>query len=242
VNPADLELEGYDNDGIRELLMNAYMDEVLEDNKYELLDVVDKKNVAIYGRSWTRLNIVDGFPKIAIHDAFDVLIDRYALPWDIDSARRITLVGLYRSLFDLELNPLYDKAAIAKLRTFFATKQGLVIAAQNSQIVADRAKRLEDMGVPDVQYPLLSETYVELNEQQRKVWHPDEGQDVIHVIVTANASIFDRHAVREEIAGERISEPVRDHHVRTLRDFGVREYLAKRSLPARHRGEWLPVS
>jgi len=187
--PADVELEDYDNDGQRELLVNAYLDKVYEDNKYELLDVVDKKNVGLYGRSWTKLNILDGFLRITIHDPFDVLIDRYALPWDIDkTARRITHVGLYRSLSDLELNPIYDKAAIGRLRTFFATKQGLVIAGQNSQIVADRARRLEEMGAQDVQYPLLSETYVELNEQQRKVWHPDEQQDVIHVIVTANGS------------------------------------------------------
>jgi hypothetical protein len=130
--PADVELEDYDNDGMRELLVNAYLDKVYEDNKYELLDVVDKKNVGLYGRSWTKLNILDGFPRITIHDPFDVLIDRYALPWDIDkTARRITHVGIYRSLSDLELNPLYDKAAITKLRVFFATKQGLVIAGQS---------------------------------------------------------------------------------------------------------------
>lgn len=43
--PADLESEDYGNDGQRELFMNAYIDKVLEENKYELLDVVDKKNV-----------------------------------------------------------------------------------------------------------------------------------------------------------------------------------------------------
>jgi hypothetical protein len=31
--------------------MNAYWDKVAEENKYELLDVVDKKNVGLYGRS-----------------------------------------------------------------------------------------------------------------------------------------------------------------------------------------------
>src|ERR1043165_6312175 len=225
-DPADLEFEDYDNDGQREILVNAYIDKVLEENKYELLDVVDKKNVGLYGRSWTKLNILDGFPRITVLDPFDVLVDRYASPWDIDNtarrlthvgiyrslsqlelnpfdvlvdryaspwdidntARRLTHVGIYRSLSQLELNPLYNKDAIGRLREFFKTKQGLVIAGQNSLIVADRAKRLEDMGVPDAQYPLLGETYVELNEQQRKVWHPAEGKDVIHVVVTANGN------------------------------------------------------
>src|ERR1043165_1624383 len=39
-DPADLEFEDYDNDGQREILVNAYIDKVLEENKYELLDVV----------------------------------------------------------------------------------------------------------------------------------------------------------------------------------------------------------
>jgi len=70
--------EDYGNDGIRELLMNAYWDKVAEENKYELLDVVDKKNVGLYGRSYTKRNILDGLPRLTTHDAFDMLVDRYA--------------------------------------------------------------------------------------------------------------------------------------------------------------------
>ncbi len=116
-DPADLELEDYDNDGQRELLVNAYLDKVLEENRYEVLDVVDKKNVGLYGRSWCKLNILDGMPRITVHDPFDVLIDRYAVPWDIDTARRITHLGIYQTLSNLERNPLFDKAAIAELRS-----------------------------------------------------------------------------------------------------------------------------
>ncbi len=185
---AELTYEDYENDGQRELLMNAYWEKVADVNKYDLLDTVDKKNIGLYGRGHTKLNIIDGIPRLTVHDPFDVLVDRYALPWDLDSARRITHVGIYRSVSQLELNPLYSKEAIASLRAFFATQQGLIIAGQNSLIVADRAQRMTDLGVPDVLRPILGETYVELNECQMKVWHPDERMDVIHVVVTANGS------------------------------------------------------
>ena len=36
--PAQIEIED-DNDGQRELVMNAYLDKVFEDNKYKLIDV-----------------------------------------------------------------------------------------------------------------------------------------------------------------------------------------------------------
>ena len=99
-----------------------------------------------------------------------VLLDRYMNPWDLQSARRIRHVGIFRTLSDVERNPLYDKEAIEQLKIFFATKAGLIQAGQNSLIAADKAKRLLDLGVPDVMMPILGETYVELNELQVKVW------------------------------------------------------------------------
>lgn len=187
-DPADLEFEDYDNDGMREIVMNAYVDKVLEDNKYELLDIVDKKNVGLYGRGSTKLNIVDGMPKITVHDPFDVLFDRYTLPWDIDTARRITHLGIFRSIADIEQNPLYDATAIAALKEYFASRKGLVKAGVNEQLMVERAQRMLEMGVPDALSPALGETYVELVEIQQKVWDEAKKEDVIHVIVVAEGA------------------------------------------------------
>jgi hypothetical protein len=181
----DLAFEDYENNGIRELLVNAYWEKTTEENKYELLDTVDKKNVGMYGRSYTKLNILDGFPRLTIHDAFDVLVDRYASPWDIDTAQRLTHVGIYRTLAQLEMNPLYDKSALAELRKYFSTRAGLIKAGENAQVVQERNQRLENMGASDLSNPIIAGTYVELNEIQQKVWHPDTREEVIHVIVTA---------------------------------------------------------
>jgi hypothetical protein len=185
---AEMDFEDLANDGRRSIKMQAYWEKCAEESKYDLLDVVDKKNVGLQGRSHTMLNIVDGMIQLTVHDCFDVLVDRYCLPWNIDTARRITLVGIYRSLGELELNPVYSKEAITRLRQFFATQKSLVIAGQNSLIVADRAQRMTDLGVPDVQNPILGQTYVELNICFRKVWYPDEQNHIIHVVVTANGS------------------------------------------------------
>jgi hypothetical protein len=48
--------------------MNAYWDKVTEEIKYEVLDVVDKKTVGLYGRSYTKLNILDGMVRVTVHD------------------------------------------------------------------------------------------------------------------------------------------------------------------------------
>ncbi len=186
--PIDLAFEELDNDGAKELYLNALWDDVADKNHLELLDIVDKKQVFLYGRSFWKLNILDGEFKLEVIDPQDVLVDRYVNPWDLESANHITHVGIYRTLAQISMNPMYDGAAVTRLKTFFATQQGLVKAGENSLIVADRNQRMQDMGVPDVENPIVGETYVELNETQIKVWHPDEMKLVVHVVVTANGT------------------------------------------------------
>jgi len=186
--PIDLAFEELDNDGAKELYLNALWDDVADKNHLELLDIVDKKQVFLYGRSFWKLNILDGEFRLEVIDPQDVLVDRYVNPWDLESANHITHVGIYRTLAQISMNPMYNGEAVTRLKTFFATQQGLVKAGENSLIVADRNQRMQDMGVPDVENPIVGETYVELNETQIKVWHPEEMKLVVHVVVTANGT------------------------------------------------------
>jgi hypothetical protein len=185
--PVDNFYESKSNDKQAELFLNAYWDECVDRLKIDILEEVDRKQEWLYGRTFTKLNIIDGWFHMEVIDAQDVLLDRYMNPWDLQSARRITHVGIFRTLSDVERNPLYDKAAVAKLKEFFATKQGLIKAGQNSLIAADKAQRMLDMGVPDVLSPILGETYVELNEMQIKVWDEAKKRDTVMVIVSGNS-------------------------------------------------------
>ncbi len=186
--PVDNYYEDKGNDKQKELFLNAYWDECVDRLKLDTLEEIDRKHEWLNGRSFMKMNILDGWFHMELVEAMDVLLDRYMKPWDLNSARRITHVGIYRTLSDCERNPLYDKDAILRLKKFFATQAGLIKAGQNSIIVADRAQRMIDMGVPDVQNPILGETYVELNEMQVKVWDDAAQEDVVMVVVTANSN------------------------------------------------------
>ncbi len=83
---------------------------------------------------------------------------------------------------------MFDRAVVSQLKVFFTSKLGLVAAAQNAEMAADKAQRLEAMGVSDVMSPILGETYVELNECQMKVWDEAKQEDVVHVVVTAQSN------------------------------------------------------
>jgi hypothetical protein len=186
--PVDLEFEDQGNDGKAELYLNAYWDKCSERLRLDILEEMDRKQEWLYGRSFAKLNILDGWFHMEIVDPQDVLVDRYANPANIHTGRRITHIGIFRTLSDLRRNPLYDKEAIGRLETYFATKQGLIRAGQNSLAVADRSQRMLDMGVPDVLMPVVGETYVELNEMQYKSWDEATQQDITMVCVTGNGN------------------------------------------------------
>ena len=185
----DNKYEELGNDQGKNIFINEYWADCRKRLKMTIIDHIDKKQVVLYGRSFMKLNIVDGKFFMEVLDPQDVLVDRYVNPWDIDSARYLIHVGIYRTLSSCELNPMYDAAAIAELRKFFATEQGLVKAGENAQLAADRAQQRHDMlGVPDVMNPIVGETYVELNEHQIKVWDETKQEDVVHIVVTANGN------------------------------------------------------
>jgi hypothetical protein len=186
--PVDNEYEDKGNDEQKELFLNAYWEKCVERLRLDILEEVDRKQEWLYGRSFMKLNILDGWFHVEVIDPQDVLLDRYVNPWDIQSGRRITHVGIYRTLSDIKRNPLYNKEAVQELETFFATKAGLIQAGQNSLIVADRAQRMNEMGVPDVQNPVLGETYVEINEMQIKLWDDAKKEDVVTVVVTGQSN------------------------------------------------------
>jgi len=177
----------------------------------DILEEVDRKQEWLYGRSFMKLNIIDGWFHMEVIDPQDVLVDRYANPWNIHTGRRITHIRIFRTLSDIERNPLYDAAAINNLKVFFSTEQGMVIAGQNSLAAADAAQRMNDMGVPDVINPLVGETYVELNETQYKSWDDAKQEDVTMVCVTGNGNEILMDRPLTDILGENIQDILKSY-------------------------------
>jgi hypothetical protein len=198
-NAPDNVFEELGNDKQKELYLNEYWADCMTRLKMKTLDKVDRKQEFLYGRSFMKLNIIDGRFYMEIIDPQDVLLDRFMNPWDLDSARRVTHTGIYRSLSDVKRNPMYDASSTKELEKTLATKTGLIKTGQNAQMAADKAKRMQDMGVPDVMDPVLDETYVELNELQVKLWDEARQEDVVYVVVTGESNQILMQKPMEEI-------------------------------------------
>lgn len=154
--------ENLDNDKDAEIFKNEYWKYTVEQNHMELQDIIDKKQVFLYGRSFKQWQIANGKVKLTIQDPMDILVSRFTDPSNIHSSRFLIHENIFVPLADLENNPDYDKEEVSKLKLWYATEQGLVKLSKNHESKLDKDKRMQEMGDYDVADPVLGETYVEL--------------------------------------------------------------------------------
>jgi hypothetical protein len=158
-----LYFENLDNDKQAEMFKNDYWEWTVKQNNMTVQDIVDKKQVFLYGRSFDQWQIIDGKVTMTIQDPVDIRVDRYCNPYDIDSARFLIHTNIFIPLSSLKLNPDYDQDQIEELEMWYATQQGLIKAAENETAMQAKEKKLADLGVLDAYAPVLGETYVELS-------------------------------------------------------------------------------
>jgi len=186
----DIKFEDKSNDKQKEIYINAYWKEFYKESSLEIKDIVDKKQVALYGRSWKKLNIKEGKLFLEIIDPIDILIDRFVDPSDIETAEIITHTHIYKPLATVIANKNYDKEVIESLKLFYATKAGLLKSEENMQMVSDRNDKLRAMGDIDVDNPIVGEVIVELNENFIKLYDEETGVAKIYVVTTCGRDIL----------------------------------------------------
>lgn len=201
-DPPMLFFESLDNDKDKEIIYNEYFKHCADYNNLPIKDIVDKKQVFLYGRSFKKLNIVNGKFVFEILDPHDVLVDRYVDPTDLDTARYVCHQHIFKPLSSLSENESYDKEAVNRLKSYMATKAGLIKADSNLATVRDRNERMQKMGVPDVDNPVLGEAYIELNEHYLQKWNEKTKEDEFWLIVTAEGQEVLLEEALEDVIGK----------------------------------------
>lgn len=177
-----LYFENLDNNKQAEVFKNEYWKWTVEKNSLEVQDIVDKRQVFMFGRSFMQMQITDGMIKFNVVDPQDILVSRFTDPTDLNSSRFLIHTHIFKPLSDLENETMYDKQAVKNLKTFYGTEMGLIKQADNQGMLAEKNKKLEDMGYDDVDSPILGETYVELSlhfvfRDDNQIWLYVEADD-----------------------------------------------------------------
>lgn len=206
-----LYFENLDNDKQAELFKNEYWKWTVNHNKMDLQDIVDKRQVMLFGRTFDQWQIIDGAIKMTIQDPHDILVQRFCDPYDLNSSRFLIHMHIFEPLSSLEQNEDYDQEEIRKLKQWYASEKGIVKAEQNQKSLVEKNKIMSDMGVPDIDSPVLGETYVELTlhflfRDDEKDYEP---QLFLYVIAENNRRLMKKPL--EEVIGKTVDNYWRNH-------------------------------
>ena len=184
----NLYFENLDNDKEAEIFKNEYWKEMVREHRMGLQDIIDKRQVFYFGRSFDQWQIVDGKVKMTVQDPEDILIQRYCDPFNIHSSRFLIHDHIFVPLKVLEMNPDYDKTALADLKKWLGTNDGLIAVADNESSLSQKNLKMSQMGLSDVDSPILGETYVELS--LHFVYDQQEGNDYEEIFLKVVAQDY----------------------------------------------------
>jgi len=205
--------ENLDNNKEAQVFQNEYWKLIgdQDHNNFELLDIVDKKQVFLFGRSFDQWQIKDGTIKVTIQDPQDMLVSRHTDPVNLNTSRFLIHMHIYVPLSVIEANEDYDKAEVAKLKKWAYSEQGIVKVTGNEEMAIEKAKKMEDMGMEDVVDPVLGEAYIELT--LHFVYRKEAGdqEEQLYLYVEAENMVTLMKERLEEVIGETEDNWWRNH-------------------------------
>lgn len=159
-----LYFENLDSDKQAELFKNEYWKIVGDEdhNKFDIQDIIDKRQVFHFGRSYDQWQIINGMPKFTIIDSRDILVPKYNDPTNIDNNRWLIHTHIFVPLSTIRNNPDYDQEAVKELEAWYSSENGLIKQSDNFDMLTQRNRLEEQMGETNTQAPILGETYMEL--------------------------------------------------------------------------------
>jgi hypothetical protein len=210
-----LYFQNLDNDKQKEVFQNEYWKWTAEQNRMEILDIVDKRQDLFFGRTFDQWQIIDGAIKMSIIDPEDILVSRYVNPTDLHTSRFLIHTHIFVPLSSLKLNKDYDPHEVAELEKWYATDIGLIKAAENVDSLQRKNEKMVALGLVDVNNPVLGETYVELT--MHFLWRDGE-KDAEKQMMAKQIFLYieaDNHCILLKKPLEDVIGVTKDHFWRT---------------------------
>lgn len=175
----------------KELVYQEIWNQSLRDNNLGIIDVLDKKNVLLYGISAKKLNIGEGGIEVSVLDPFDVAYDPLMRAWDIDSARFIVVQNIFRSVREILADSRYSEKGKEELKLWADSPEGILQSERAKEEWEKKMERLKAMGVDHNEFPLFAggDRIVNLSEHYTKVWDTEKKDFEKRVVVYADDKI-----------------------------------------------------
>ncbi len=173
-DPPQINWKEKSSDEFKELVFQELWNDAYKEDKLEWLDVLDKKNVLLYGLSTKFLNPDDDGVCIKVLDVFDVVFDPLMDPFDIETARFIIRQNIFRSLREILADDRYSEKSKNDLKIWADTPQALIQSSMNKEEWEKKMERARAMGVDSQDFATFAggDVVVNICEHYSKTWNP----------------------------------------------------------------------
>lgn len=174
-------------DEVKEIIYQEIWNDAFRKKKFEWVDVIDKKNVLLYGLAVKKLNITETGVDVTPMDVFDIVFDPLTSPIDIESSRFIIHQNIYRSLREILADERYSKKGKDELRKWALSNDALIQSMNNKEALDAKNERLEAMGLDSGEFDKFSggDVVVNLTEHYSRFWNASTKKFEKRVIVYA---------------------------------------------------------
>lgn len=171
-DPPQVDWKEKSGDEFKELIFQEMWNDAYREDKLEWVDVLDKKNVLLYGLSTKMLNPDDDGVCIKVLDVYDVVYDPLMDPFDIESARYIIRQNIFRSLREILVDDRYSEEGKNKLKIWADTPSALIQSSSNKEEWEKKMERARAMGVESIDFPTFAggDVVINLCEHYSKTW------------------------------------------------------------------------
>lgn len=192
----------------REITVRAKWDDDFDTGNMALMDYVDKKQVCLYGRSFKKLNWSDGAFEPELKDPYDLVIDKGANPLDIETARHLEELHIFRPLHEVLSNEKYDSEGRRLLKVELGSEDNTKTITRNNtnkEMADARNKRMQQLsdGKDSGLYEDFSayDQIIELTQHYTTLWDEEKEEYVRYVILVANETVILRAKTLKKATG-----------------------------------------
>lgn len=161
------------SDELKELIYQEVWNEQYKKQKFEWLDVLDKKNVLLYGLSTKFLNPTQEGVCVHVLDVYDIVFDPLMDPMNVESARFVIRQNIFRSLREILADERYNEDGKNKLKIWADTPEALIQSSKNKEEWEKKMERALAMGVDHKDFPTFAggDVVVNLSEHYTLIWN-----------------------------------------------------------------------
>lgn len=202
-DPPNVEWQERGGDEVKELIYQEIWNDNFKQNKLELIDLLDKKSVLLYGYSTKKLNIADDGVITTVLDPYDIVFDPLMETGQIETARFLIHQNIFRSIREILADDRYTSEGKESLKLWADSAPGITQDTLNKEKWEEKLERLKAMGVNHKDFPLFAggDRIVNLTEHYTTVWDIKKKDWVRKVAVYADNTILLLDETLHELIG-----------------------------------------